>query len=336
MTRISENQLARSVLSDIITNRESYAKYSEEVSSGLKVTDPGDSKFASTISQYKEMLSRISGHETRLDAVEAQLSNQDNIMSQVSELLVKAKEIASQASSETVGTEVRKQLSGDVFEILDGLVNLANSKYQGKYIYGGGVDGTGDSTNSPYVKTTFTTPSDGSDSTVRWVYTSSAGADLTKTVKITDDTDITVSTPGSKLFNDAIYALERLGRSLAGYSTDLDPATGAPIGTGTAYNLPDDMDTQTADINSALDALEAARQNDIMPERVSLGARMKRVDTAQSMLDLTKSDAQQVLKNLQSADYTESATNLSQAETALQASYLVNSMILKMTILDYL
>jgi len=332
--RISENQLVRQLLSDIGRNRQSYNKYSQELSSGYAVVEPGDSKFSSTIAQYRQMMARIQGHETRINAVSGLLSFQDNIMSQVSDLLVRAKELATQAANETVGAEVRAQMAEEIFAIRDHLINLANSRYQGKYIYGGLDDD-----DPPYdIVGNFAVPADGKETEV-YRYDDTAadpGAALTRNVAVADDVTVTVNTPGNQIFDNSIIALEKLGRALKGYSTSLDSGTKLPDGTERAYNLPGEMSLQTQAIQECITALESARQNDIMPERVSLGARLRRLDTASSLLKLTKDDAESVLNSLQNADYATAATNLSQAQVALQASYTVSQRVLNMNILDYL
>lgn len=334
MTRIAENQLARSVLNDITENRQRYTKYSNELSSGYAVVDPGDSRFSSTISQYRELLARIEGHQGRVNAVQGFLSFQDNVMSQVNELLVRAKELAAQAVNETNGQNIRDQMAQEIFEIRDHLVSLANSKYQDKYVYGGLDDD-----DPPFDEVgTFATPATGAASKViRYDdITLEPGGGLTRAVNVTDDVSVVVNTTGNSLFDNSIQALEKLGRALAGYTTSLDPVTKLPDGTERAYNLPTEVGLQTQAIADSINLLEAARQNDIMPERVSLGARMRRLETASSLLDLTKNDAEEVLGNLQNVDYATAATNLSQAETALQASYTVSQKVLNMSVLDYL
>lgn len=331
MTRISENQTARGVLYQIYQNRKAYAKFSNEVSSGLKVVDPGDSRFSGTIAQYRETLQRIEGHRSRIKAIEGVLSFQDNTMTQMAELLVRAREVAAQAGNEINGPDVRAQMAKEVWELRDQVISLANSKYQGKYVYGGLDDD-----DAPFGAAAYTEPASGRASE-RWVYddtTIEPGNALTRSVNITEDLSIIVNTPGSQLFSNAIFALERLGRALEGYRTE--PATGAPDGTGTAFVLPDELAQQTDAIENAMDLLEQARVRDIMPERVSLGARLKRLQTADALLDLTKQDAEAVLAELQAADIATSATNLTQAQTALEASYTVNSRILTLTILDFL
>jgi flagellin-like hook-associated protein FlgL len=63
---------------------------------------------------------------------------------------------------------------------------------------------------------------------------------------------------------------------------------------------------------------------------------MRRIETAESLLGLTKNSAEDVLGRIRDADPTESAANLSKAQTALEASYSVTAKVLRMTILDYI
>ena len=73
-----------------------------------------------------------------------------------------------------------------------------------------------------------------------------------------------------------------------------------------------------------------------MNERVDLGGKLRRLDTADSLLDLGKVNAQELLDKLQNADTVESASKLQLAQTALTASYTVTSRVLNLSILDYI
>ncbi len=332
MSRITQSQIARQSLQGLFDSRDKYNKFANEVSSGLKVTNPGDSQYSGTINQYKDLLSRVEGHQTRIDSAKAVLTFQDNAVTQLNDLLVRAKEIATQSSNETVGAEARSQAAKELWEIRDHIVQLANSKYQGRYIYGGADDG-----DAPFNDgLTYDTPSGSGPETKRYAYddtTAEPGNALSRTINLTDDFTMTITTPGNNLFGAALTALEQLGRSLAGYSTEVQAG---PIYTGTQYTLPDDTALQTRHIKDAMDALDTARTTYVMPERVSLGAKLKRLDTAESLLSLSKSDAKAVLANLQEADVDVSATNLAQAELSLNASYAVSSKVLQLSILNYL
>ncbi len=98
--RISESQVARTAISKLADKRAELSKYGEEISTGLKVINPGDSKIAATITQYQDSLTKIEGYEGRVSSVLSGLTFQDNVMEQVGELMIKAKELAVQGSNE--------------------------------------------------------------------------------------------------------------------------------------------------------------------------------------------------------------------------------------------
>lgn len=333
-TRITDSFVTNNLVADVLKNRASVNKYSQEVSTGLKVRNPGETSQAATIGQFQEMIGRIDGYNKRITTSTSMLTFQDDILSQASEVISRGKEVAAQAANETNSFETRYQQAAEIFQLRDQLVSLANSTYQGRYIFGGADDG-----DPPFDAATYTTPTTGAASQ-RYIADSDAGKSIQRTAQVTDDLNLTVTTDGTTLFTDAIQALERLGRSLQGYHTlpaitGSPPVSSAPTGGGVAYTATEHS-VQTTDISQALDLLEQARANDIMPERVSIGARMKRLETATSLLELNKSSAQKVLDDLQNADVVESASKLSFAQTAFEASLQVTLRALNLNIMNYL
>ena len=328
MTRITENSVARNLLLAVQQNRQMIDKYGNEVSSGLKVADPGDSTFSGTISQLGGTLERLEVLKRAVSNITGMLTFQDDVLSQANELLVRAKEIAAQGANETNSETERAALAEEVFQLRDEMVSLANSKYLGSYIF------SGNATDTPAYSAAAYTEGGSAASKERYVYTTALGCDDTRSVEISDGLSLQVNTPGNLIFDNAIQALERLGRSLQGYATT--PASGAPDGGGSAYSMPADFSVQTEDIRDAMELLDTARESDIEPQRVNLGGRLKRLETAKSLLEMNITSAKLVLSDLRDADIVDSATNLSMAQTALEASLTVTMQTLNMTILDYL
>jgi flagellar hook-associated protein 3 FlgL len=283
----------------------------------------------------------VEGFTTRIADVRSGLQFQDDIMKEVNELLIRAQEVATQAANTTNSEITRAQQAEEIYQIRDNLVSLANSTLKGRYIYGGADDD-----DAPYdaqLLTTYTpampargyeTPLTGPNAT-RYAFDSDVGMTTTRMVQISDGVSVTINTPGNQLFDEALQGLERLGRAMAGYDTLPPPGMGAPDGTGAAFVFPADYTRQTDDIRAALDQLKDARENDILPERVNLGGRLRRLETAEGILALAKTNANEVLDKLQNADIVESASKLTLAQTALQASLQVGTQILQQSILDF-
>lgn len=328
MTRISETQAQRQLVSRTIENKKRVNTFANQVASGVKAALPSDSVDAGTIARYKHTLDKIDSYTTTIQRTKSFLTFQDDILSQASDLLVRAKEIAQQGANESVNNTARAHLAEEVYQIRDHMASLANSTYQSRFVYGGADDD-----DPPYDVAAYTEPSSGPAQT-RYVFDAELGTATINTLNVTDDLSIAMHTPANKVFGAAIEAIERLGRSLGGYSTT--PSSGTPDGGGVAYTFPTDYQTQTAAILSSINQLNVARDNDILPERVSVGGRLRRLETGESLLSLTKNSALEVLSRIQDADETESAANLAQAQTALQASYAVTAKVLRLTILDYI
>ena len=326
MTRVTESTMARAVLTSILNNKEDVAKYGEEVSTGIKVTYPGDSNMSGTISSYQETLRRVEGYNQRITTAQSFLNYQDEILAETGQVLVRAKEIATQGANEVHSPQSRPLLAEEVFQLRDHLVSLANSVYQGKYVYGGAAD---DQAPFGLSGTPYTVPASGPASEM-YIFGTAPGITTTRSVNITDNLAVTVNTPGDQVFADAIRALEHLGRALSGYTTNTPPTP------DTAYTLPDQLNQQTQDVASCIDEVQDVMTNDINTERASVAGRLRRLDTAVSVLNTTKSEGQTMISHLQDADISESASALSLAQTALQASYTVTSRVINLTILDFL
>jgi flagellar hook-associated protein 3 FlgL len=331
MTRITETSIANRLIHDIGNNRQLLDKYSQQVSSGLKVSSPGDTSTAGTVSQLSGLLERVESFNTRVASARSQLSYQNDILTEANDLLVRAQEIATQHANETNSTEERAAAAAEILQLRDEMVSLANTQYQGLYLFGGTVNSV-----APFTRATDYTNGIGEGS-YRYLYnvTGAAGADDVRTVRVADSLTVDVNTPGDTLFSRSIAALEQLGRALQGYRTGTN-SSGVPDGTGAAYTFPDDYSVQTSDIRATLDKLKTSATTDIQPAITEIAGRQRRLDTAESLLSLSKLNTQEVLGSIRDADMVDSASKLSQAETILQASMTVTGQVLKLSILNYL
>ena len=328
MRRVAENQNVRMLVSNALENKRRLNEVSNQLTTGVRVNKPSDSVDSGSIARYQTLIAKVDSYGTTIAQAKSFLEFQDSIISQSTEIITRAKEIAQQAANETLSSQSRAQLAEEVYQLRDQFANLANSNYQGRYVYGGSDDD-----DPPYDTDEYLEPASGAAKT-RYVFDAEAGTEEGKTVRVTDGISVTLNTPANQVFGTGMEALERLSRTLAGYTT-LPDGSGTPDGTGAAYTFPDDYHAQTEDIRDAINLLNQSRDSDLIPERVSLGGRLRRLETGQALLELSKNSAKEVLSRLQDADETEAAANLQQAQTALQASYAVTAKVLRMTILDY-
>lgn len=128
------NQLTRSLQNRI---RE-MSVHSERLSSGKKINKPSDDVYGMIKSMdYKVNINEIEQYIKNINEADSYLSLTDTVMSSVGNALVRARELAVQASSGTQTAQDRIAVSGEIANLRDELLRLANTKFRGKYIFSG-------------------------------------------------------------------------------------------------------------------------------------------------------------------------------------------------------
>ena len=332
-SRIATSSITDAFVRQLYRQRIDLQNVQNEITTGQKVINPSDAPGeAGTIASFQLLEQRIAGHKNRISYATAFLSQQDQVLNSVQGVMLRAKEIASQAANETYSAAQREQISAEVFQLRDQLVSLANTTFQGKYIYGGADDD-----DPPFDASTYTqAPTATTDPAyTRYVFDAEDGTSVTRSVDVSDDTSITVNTAAGSLFNRSIGALERLGRALAGYNTTVD-VNGIPTGAGLAYTQPTDYHLQTTDIRSAMDFIQTSLEQDIIPEQTSVGARLNRLDTISQVLDSLRTQSETHRSKIQDADIFESSSRFSQLQTALQALMQTGVRVNNLSLLEYI
>lgn len=306
----------------------------QELSSGIRISKPSDDAGKSgSIVNFQSVLQRLERHKERISYATNILQFQESIMESADNLLVRAKELATQGANETYSYEQRRIIAEEVFQIRSQLVELANSTYQGRYVYG-----AADDDDAPFDAGAYTqSPTDTSDPAyLRYYFDTETGTSLERSVSVSDSETVRVVSSGGGIFSDAIGALERLGRSLAGYRTSIDSLTNLPNGLGTAYTQPTDYSEQTSTILSSIDSIESARNDDILQERTNIGSRLGRLDQVKSILDNLTASNEQSRADLQDADIFDASARFSNLQTALQALLSSGAQINSLSLLNYI
>ncbi|MCB0345850.1 MAG: flagellar hook-associated protein FlgL [Bdellovibrionales bacterium] len=363
--RVTQTNLTSSFIQQIQKIREEIALTQQQVSSGVRVNNPSDDPSrAGIISGLNGTLSRINEHKQRIAYVTNMLSQQESLVTEANNIMIRASEIATQAITETQGTDERAAMAEEIFALRDTLVQLANTKVYGKYIYAGADDsvapfqdmqasfpwdepgtlvtpsGTGDPS---LVHTMFAIPT----TTVDPLYSQISApfdpitefelADRLRTVNISDDQTVRVNSNGLEVFGRAINTLEKLGRSMSGYINDtFDPTTGLSNGDGGAYTFPDEFQLQTDALRALFDDLETARTEDLIAERQSIGARMSRVELAEQIISEVELGTREARSIHQDADIFDAASRLTQLQTSLEATLSSGVQLTQLSLLDFL
>lgn len=335
--RVTNNQTITTFIEQIFQNRVALEDKRQEISTGMKTVAPSDDPGrAGTIASLQNTVHRIRRHQERIGFAQNMLEVQETTMMSVNEVMMRARELATQAANETHSSDVRNQMADEVFQLRDQLVSFANTKYQGMYLYSGKAD-----QNQPFNENNAFYANPGGAAPfppeqVHWQFdTTITGITEVRSVQITDTDNVRVITRGDELFENCINSLERLGRALKGYRTE-PTAGGAPNGAGTAYNLPQETPEQTAEILVALDEIEAARTGDIERELSSLGSRLGRLEQVNNILESVKINTEKSRANLQDSDIFQAASEFSQLQTSLEGLMASGMRINALSLLNFI
>jgi flagellar hook-associated protein 3 FlgL len=114
------------------------ARYSDRLSSGKKISKPSDDvSIMKRSMDYKISIGEIDQLRRNIGDAEAQVGFTETVMSSVSDVLTRARELAVQGANGSQTAQSRAALAQEVANLRDELLRLANSKFRNRYIFSG-------------------------------------------------------------------------------------------------------------------------------------------------------------------------------------------------------
>ncbi len=103
-----------------------------------KINKPSDDPTGMTrILDHRDTLRSLDQYKENISTAKGWLGRSDEALQQVSTILTRAKELATQAATGTVDGDNREQISYELRSLFEQMVGLANSDFEGKSIYAG-------------------------------------------------------------------------------------------------------------------------------------------------------------------------------------------------------
>ncbi|MDI6703159.1 MAG: flagellar hook-associated protein FlgL [bacterium] len=136
--RISNRYLYSTVMNNIETNLEELEKCHFQLSSGKKVKYPSSDPIATVDSmRQRTYIDRIEQFDRNIDNGIHWMEHTDNVLQQVCDNLHRVRELAIQGASESYNQLNRDANANEINQILEGMIDLANTTFNGKYIFSG-------------------------------------------------------------------------------------------------------------------------------------------------------------------------------------------------------
>ncbi len=299
ITRVSSMAMQNSVLSQINANQNKFNDLQIQAMTGKKINNIyDDPSAAGKILGFNETLGKMGAYQKNVTVAQGEYSTQDGVLKIVADKLQRVSELNNLASNEYNTPETIQGIKNEVASIKQSLVDLANTQYDGRYIFSGSNTGT----------PAYTQDADGNVSAY-------GGNGETRSIEVGEGSYLTLNEPGDNIFRSAFDSIEKLQTALG------DEAAGVPI----------DFDTIRECLNETKTNIES-----VTNIRTKFGTLAQKADMCEtSLLDsatLLKGDRSKI----QDIDTAEAYSNLVYQQYALQASMQISSMSLQPSLLNYI
>ena len=283
------------------------AKTQEQLSTGKQIVKPSDSPDkASLVTRIESELARQASYQSTLKTVNTRLQASETVLRNTSDVLVRIKEIAIQAASDTLSPADRQSISLEISSLRDQMLSLANTQdTNGTYLFSGSRVGS---------------PAFSKDAKGFVVY---QGDESRMKVAVGDNRRMNLNMPGADAFVKVVRDDGNGHKTGVGFFQAIDDLANAVKNSDHT-----NMQRGIADIDSL--------QQGVSDATAQIGTDMNVIDMQNSVLDeitlrlkTTKSDAEDL-------DYTSAITKMNKDQLALEAAQSSFAKISQLSLFKYM
>jgi flagellar hook-associated protein 3 FlgL len=295
------NAQAQSFLAGLSQIQQRLQTSQTELTTGLQINNVSDAPSQiADIWQLNSELDQTQQTETNLGQVQTEVDTAQSALQAAVTLVEQAETYGTQGASDTSSATTRQDLANSLGGILQQLVSTANTTVQGRYIFAGDTDQT-----TPYsIDLTQSSPISG--------YQGSAS---TRLIQGADGTAFPVALTAQQIF-DSSNSQDNVFTSI----------------TSLMQGLQNNNDTE---INSAIGDVQSA-DTYLNQQLAFYGTVQGRVTGAQTFGQNYTVELQTQLSGVQDANEAADITDMTQAQTQLQAALQSESQLPKTTLFDFL
>ena len=278
-----------------------------QLAQGKQIINASDApNQAATIQRMKSILSRQESYQSSLNTVKARLQGEDSTLQSVSELLIRAKEVAVQGANDTLNMGDRKALANEMQSLRDQMLSLANTRdSNGNFLFAG----------SRVKQPAFAETANGSP-----VY---MGDQTRMNVRVGDQQNIPINRTGT----DSFVPVTRVDKD------------GATVGVS-FFQV---MDNLIAGLNTAngSDIRRGAGELDNLQQGLSLahaqvGTNLNMVDQQTSIIEDTTLNLKSTLSSIEDLDYASAITKMNQQMLSLEAAQASFAKVSQLNLFNYI
>ena len=296
--RVTMRTLYNQIKTDIGNITDQMNLTTSKLSSGKIYRRPSDAPVALTHAlTLRSQLSTTSQVKRNIVYARGWQQATENVLQKVEERLRRAKSLAIQGANDSQNIETRQAIAREVKGILEELVTLGNTRFGGRYIFGGTRTDGYDKGEAPFVET--------QDGSVDYL-----GNRQSIEVNVADGVKVTINLDGDEVFvqGGAFEGLKKLYDSLMNNSRD-------------------DIDASIGDIDQAL--------KHINREISKIGAMANSLESYSDVADSMELTDTERLSEVEDTDMVRAASDLSMLQTSYQASLAAAAKVMQLSLAEF-
>ena len=300
--RVTQQTISTQVTERLQRSYQRLARTQEAVSTGYRINHLSDDPIgAARVLGLLGFEQSLNQYEKNLDAALSAFEPADSVLDSVVDRLVRAKELAISMANDTNSSDQRLQTSKEVRELLNQVVNFANTQVGNRFIFAGFINDA-----PPF-----------SESGGAVSYAGDGGEIFVQTSSISS---IAINVPGDRLFQGVGLAA---GVDIFDIYLDLESALQNNDVSGT-----DGIRTQIGRIDIAIDQ--------VLSFRAEFGARVDHARVAKQAIGAMKIQNNQRRSQIQDADALAVYSDFARYQQAFQAALQSSSEVIRPSLLDFL
>jgi flagellar hook-associated protein 3 FlgL len=357
--RVTDKMSQTQVMSNIQKNRSELSQLQLQAATGKKLISPSDDPTGITkVLSNRTDLKNSEQFDKNINTAKMFLDTTESTLAQLSEALIRTKELAMQGANDTIGESQRNMIGSEISQIFNSILEMSNRRVGERFLFGGfktqsspfnhdgeyqGDDGEIKVQNEKGSFVPINLTGDrvflgraiGQDDYIRQPEATPQNTDELQQYKISETER---EFENNQKLEDRV---ETRGIASVGRVQSIGKAD--PITGGEGVNIFSlirslDIALKTNDKRSIQDTLEPLEQalNQINLVRVEVGGRVNQLTAAADFLQKSGVDNKTVTSQIEDADLFETMSNLSKSDTALKSTLETSSRVLNRSLLDFL
>ncbi|MBI2521347.1 MAG: flagellar hook-associated protein FlgL [Bdellovibrio sp.] len=332
MTRVSENSNSASLKFSIDKTKERLEDLQLKGTSLKKVRRPSDNPISNVESMtLGSVLADNQQFLRNSDVALLQLNQTEQSLDQISDILLRAKDLAIQQSSDFYDQDIRKNVANDIIQMRNQLLAISNKRIGNKYIFSG--------------FNTLKIPFD--------VEGNYAGDDGQIKLEISKDFFIPMNLTGKEVFySDQLVAPSTIPEPGPNAEPELDQdAASRDLASSntldTKFHKRDNLFNQLTTLISALENNDPKLVQDLLEKfdnsinriitlRTRVGSLVNTIMTTRSQIESENVDKQAHKSKLTDADVAELFSDITKQQQILRTTYQSGKAMLNQSLLDFL